>query len=80
MPEKSHATTTTLFHRRNHGMDEATKAGIGATVCSAFILAIVFLAMHTLPSASDNDRDSHSNWKGSGSATAFATGPVPLQH
>jgi len=50
MFEKSHATTTTAsFHRRNHGMDEATKAGIGATVCSAFILAIVFLAMHTLP-------------------------------
>ena len=50
MFEKSHATTTnTSFHRRNHGMDEATKAGIGATVCSAFILAIVFLAMHTLP-------------------------------
>jgi hypothetical protein len=49
MPKKSDATTATSFHRRNHGMDEATKAGIGATVCSAFILAIVFLAMHTLP-------------------------------
>jgi hypothetical protein len=50
MFEKSHATTTIAsFHRRNRGMDEATKAGIGATACSAFILAIVFLAMHTLP-------------------------------
>ena len=49
MFEKSHATTTASFDRRNHGVDEATKAGIGATVCSAFILAIVFLAMHTLP-------------------------------
>ena len=48
MPEKSHATTTALFDRRNHGVDEATKAGIGATVCSVLILAIVFLAMHTL--------------------------------
>jgi hypothetical protein len=41
--------TIVSVHRRNHGMDEATKAGIGATVCSAFILAIVFLAMHALP-------------------------------
>ena len=50
MLEKSHATTTTAsFHRRNRGMDEATKAGIGAILCSTFILAIVFLAMHTLP-------------------------------
>jgi len=45
MPEKSHATTA----RSSRGMDEAIKAGIGATVCSVFILAIVFLAMHTLP-------------------------------
>ena len=49
MPKKSDATTATSFHRRNHGMDEATKAGIGATICSVLILAIVFLAMHTLP-------------------------------
>ena len=48
MSEKSHATTTASFDRRNHGVDEATKAGIGATVCSVLILAIVFLAMHTL--------------------------------
>ena len=48
MSEKSHATTTASFDRRNHGVDEATKAGIGATVCSVFILVIVFLAMHTL--------------------------------
>ena len=52
MFEKSHATTTTAsFHRRNRGMDEATKAGIGAILCSTFILAIVFLAMHTLPTS-----------------------------
>ena len=49
MLEKSHATTTASVHRRNRGMDEATKAGIGASVCSVFILAILFLAMHTLP-------------------------------
>jgi len=42
-------TQTASFHRRKHGVDETTKAGIGATVCSVFILAIVFLAMHTLP-------------------------------
>jgi hypothetical protein len=49
MPEKSHATTAASVHRRSHGMDEAMKAGIGATVCSVLILAIVLLAMHTLP-------------------------------
>jgi hypothetical protein len=49
MVEKSDLTTAASLHRRNHDMDEATKAGIGATVCSVFILAIVFLAMHTLP-------------------------------
>jgi hypothetical protein len=47
MLEKSHATTA----RRSRGMDEAIKAGIGATVCSVFILAIVLLAMHTLPTS-----------------------------
>ena len=49
MPEKSPATTAVSFHRRSRGMNEAMKAGVGATVCSALILAIVFLAMHTLP-------------------------------
>jgi hypothetical protein len=49
MPEKFSATTAASFHRRNHGMDEAMKAGIGATVCSVLILAIVLLAMHMLP-------------------------------
>jgi len=52
MFEKSHAMTTTAsFHRRNHSMNEAMKAGVGATVCSALILAIVLLAMHTLPTS-----------------------------
>jgi len=51
MPEKSYAMTTASFHRRNHGMDEATKAGIGATICSVLILAIVLLAMHALPTS-----------------------------
>ena len=49
MPEKSHATTAAWFHRRSHGMDEAMKAGIGATACSVLILALVLLVMHTLP-------------------------------
>jgi hypothetical protein len=30
-------------------MDQAMKAGIWATVCSVLILAIVLLAMHTVP-------------------------------
>jgi hypothetical protein len=30
-------------------MDEALKAGIGATVCSVCILAIVLVALHGLP-------------------------------
>jgi len=47
MLEKSHATTA----RRSRGIDEAIKAGIGATVCSVFILAIVLLAMHALPTS-----------------------------
>jgi hypothetical protein len=45
MSEKSHATTAAWFHSRSQGMDEAMKAGIGATACSVLILAIVFLAM-----------------------------------
>jgi hypothetical protein len=51
MPEKSHVTSPVSFHRRSHGMDEATKAGIGATLCSLVILAIVLMAMHTLPTS-----------------------------
>jgi len=30
-------------------VDEALKAGIGATLCSLLILAIVLLALHALP-------------------------------
>ncbi len=51
MPEKSPATTAVSFHRRSRGMDEAMKAGIGAIVCSVLTLAIVLLAMHTLPTS-----------------------------
>ena len=51
MLEKSHATTAASVHRRSRGMDEAMKTGIGATVCSMLILAIVLLAMHTLPTS-----------------------------
>jgi len=43
MSEKSHAANVASFHRRGHGMDEATKAGIGAS------LATVLLSMHILP-------------------------------
>jgi hypothetical protein len=46
MSEKSHATTAAWFHSRSKDMDEAMKAGIGATACSVLILlAIVLLAM-----------------------------------
>ena len=51
MPEKSPATTAVSFHRRSRGMDEAMKAGVGATVCSVLILAVVLLAMHALPTS-----------------------------
>ena len=47
MPEKSHVTSRASFHRRSYGIDEATKAGIGATLCSLVILAIV-LSMRLL--------------------------------
>jgi hypothetical protein len=30
-------------------MDEALRAGIGATACSVVLLTIVFMAMHLLP-------------------------------
>ncbi len=50
MLAKSHATATAAsFHRRSHGIDEAMKAGLGTTVWSVLILAIVLLAMHALP-------------------------------
>jgi hypothetical protein len=49
MPVKTNATTAKSACRRNHTMDPALKAGIGATVCSVFIMALVLLAMHTLP-------------------------------
>jgi hypothetical protein len=51
MPEKSHVTTAASFHRRSHRMDEATKAGIGATLCSVVILAVVLLSMDMLPAS-----------------------------
>jgi hypothetical protein len=37
------------FHRRSYGIDEAMKAGIGASVCSVLILTVVFVALHLLP-------------------------------
>jgi hypothetical protein len=49
MPPKANATNAASFRRRNQSMDPAMKAGIGATICSVLILALVFLAMHTLP-------------------------------
>jgi hypothetical protein len=49
MPAKTNASTVKSARRRNHSIDPALKAGIGATVCSVFIAALVLLAMHTLP-------------------------------
>jgi hypothetical protein len=37
------------FGRRAPKMDEAMKAGIGATLCSLIILAILFVVLHALP-------------------------------
>ena len=51
MPETSPATTAVSFRRRSRSMDEAMKAGVGATVCSVLILAIVLLATHALPTS-----------------------------
>jgi len=45
----SNATAAASFPRRNQSMDQAMKAGIGATACSVLILVIVLLAMHTVP-------------------------------
>ncbi len=49
MPAKRNATSAGSFGRRIHHMDEAMKAGLGATAFSVFILAVVLLAMHVLP-------------------------------
>jgi hypothetical protein len=51
MPAKTHAATapSPFYYRSGRGMDEALKAGIGATICSLFILAAVLLAMQALP-------------------------------
>ena len=34
---------------RGPRLDEATKAGIGAAVCSVIILLIMFMVLHALP-------------------------------
>ena len=44
----SNATTAASFPRRNQSMDQAMKAGIGATD-SVLILVIVLLAMRMVP-------------------------------
>jgi hypothetical protein len=41
-----------LFGRRGpHHMDEALKAGIGATVCSAIILGLMLLVLQIFPAS-----------------------------
>ena len=37
------------FGRRGPRLDEAMKAGIGATICSIVILAIMVLVLHAMP-------------------------------
>jgi hypothetical protein len=55
LPLRVSLTLTSEAHMQKNitfgssGLDEATKAGIGATVCSMLLLAILFLVMHTLP-------------------------------
>jgi hypothetical protein len=44
MPPKTDATTAPSFRRRKHSMDPAMKAGIGATLCSVLLVALVLLA------------------------------------
>jgi len=47
--DETNARKILCRHHRIASLPQARKAGIGAAVCSVFILAIVFLAMHTLP-------------------------------
>jgi len=47
--DEANARKILCRHHRIASLPQARKAGIGAAVCSVFILAIVFLAMHTLP-------------------------------
>jgi hypothetical protein len=44
----SKADATMAAPKRRRGMDQALKAGIEATACSALILALFLLTMHTL--------------------------------
>jgi hypothetical protein len=37
------------FGRRSPRIDEAMKAGIGATICSIIILAVMMLVLHAMP-------------------------------
>ena len=75
MFEKSHAMTTTAsFHRRNHSMNEAMKAGVGATVCSALILALCCWRCTRCRPASDNNPDDQSNWNTLGHRAAACQG------
>jgi hypothetical protein len=37
------------FRRRGPRRDEAMKAGIGATICSIIILAVMVLVLHAMP-------------------------------
>ena len=37
------------FGRRGPRLDEAMKAGIGATICSIIILAVMVLVLHAMP-------------------------------
>jgi hypothetical protein len=37
------------FRRSGPRLDEAMKAGIGATICSIIILAIMVLVLHAMP-------------------------------
>ena len=49
MSSKANPTDASFWRRRNHGMDQAMKAGIAAAACSALILAIVLLVMSAVP-------------------------------
>jgi hypothetical protein len=75
---KRSATRTAAF--TTHGMDEALKAGIGATLGSVLILALALILMHTLPvGAAPVARDRLLERTPAGDATPAAW-PAPVGH
>ena len=64
------------FYRRNHRMDEAMKARIGAPACSMLILAIVCWRCTRCRSALDSGPDAPSSWIGLGDRAGLCVRPA----